>query len=210
MDETQRKTYLKLKTEEERNAYLKELGIWDYFYKYDEDLRDQIVAGDVQVGWTKDQLYMAWGAPHDRAKLVGRDAVRSERLIYRFEGHADGSILVWEPNSKTEYKATRLFRREVILDDDVVTGSRRTAGNEPGPLRQEWTPDGPGGYLCTSCLPAPPLRVEDGSRPGQRTPDLSPTSGLRTLLSSASPSRHETLHLRLPDFAGDGSLPTSG
>ncbi|MCB9746612.1 MAG: hypothetical protein H6740_28815 [Alphaproteobacteria bacterium] len=128
MDETQRKTYLKLKTEEERNAYLKELGIWDYFYKYDEDLRDQIVAGDVQVGWTKDQLYMAWGAPHDRAKLVGRDAVRSERLIYRFEGHADGSILVWEPNSKTEYKATRLFRREVILDDDVVAEIREESG----------------------------------------------------------------------------------
>ncbi|MCB9759606.1 MAG: hypothetical protein H6739_07170 [Alphaproteobacteria bacterium] len=121
MEDAQRKTYLKLKTEEERNAYLKELGIWDYFYKYDAAERDDIVAGDVQVGWTKDKVLMAWGRPHDRQKLAGRQAQRSELLIYRFEGHEDGSILIWEPNSKTEYKAVRFFRREVILDDDVVT-----------------------------------------------------------------------------------------
>ena len=128
MDDAQRKTYLKLKTEEERNGYLKELGIWDYFYKYDAEMREQIVAGAVDVGWTKDQVYMAWGAPHDRAKLVGRAATRSERLIYRFEGHEDGTIIVWEPDSKTEYKATRLFRRELILDDDVVAEINEISG----------------------------------------------------------------------------------
>ena len=36
MSEEERKTYLKLKTKEERNAYLKEKEYWDLFYKYDQ------------------------------------------------------------------------------------------------------------------------------------------------------------------------------
>lgn len=120
MDEDQRKTYLKYKTEEERNAYLQELGLWDRFYKYGPEDRDAIVAGDVQVGWTKDMVLMAWGAPYDKQKLVGREATRSERLVYRFEVQEGGVMVVWEPNSKTEYKAERLVQRDVMLEDDVV------------------------------------------------------------------------------------------
>jgi hypothetical protein len=44
-------------------------------------------------------------------------------LVYRFEKHDDGDgryDLVWEPNSKTEYKAIGRFRREVVIDDDVI------------------------------------------------------------------------------------------
>jgi len=120
MNEDSRKTYLKLKTEEERNAFLQEKGLWDLFYKYDAETRDSIVAGDVQVGWTKDKVLMAWGRPYDKQKLTGRQAQRSERLVYRFEKHEDGTILVWEANSKTEYKAIQLFQRDVLMDDDVV------------------------------------------------------------------------------------------
>ena len=120
MNEDNRDAYLKLKTEEERNQFLQDKGLWDRFYQYDQETRDAIVAGDVQVGWTKDMVLMAWGRPYDKQKLTGRPAQRSERLVYRFEGHEDGSILVWEANSKTEYKAVKLFQRDVILDDDVV------------------------------------------------------------------------------------------
>jgi hypothetical protein len=42
-------------------------------------------------------------------------------LIYKFEKHEDGSVLVFIPGSKTEYKAVERFTREVILDADVVT-----------------------------------------------------------------------------------------
>ena len=128
MDDAQKKTYLKKKTREERDAYLKEIGLWDRFYNYDEHIRDLIVAGQVQTGWTKDMLYMAWGAPYDINKLVGRKATRSERLTYRFEEHEDGSVLVWEPDSKTAYKATRLFLRDVILDDNVVMSIEEKSG----------------------------------------------------------------------------------
>lgn len=120
MSEDQKKAYLKLKTEEERNQFLKDAGFWEKFYAYDADEREQIIAGDVQVGWSKDWVYMAWGAPYDRARLVGRNAVRSERMVYRFEQHEDGTILLWEEGSKTAYKASRLFIRELVVDDDVV------------------------------------------------------------------------------------------
>jgi hypothetical protein len=61
MPEESRKTYLKLKTREERDAYLKEKELWDRFYQYDQEERDSIIAGEVQVGWSRDKLEMAWG-----------------------------------------------------------------------------------------------------------------------------------------------------
>ena len=121
MSDTEKKTYLKLKTQAERDEWLKSTRkLWDTFYKYEPHIRELIVAGDVQKGWTEEMLYMSWGSPWDRQKVVGRNAVRSEKLIYRFEAHSDGSVLLWEPNSKTAYKANRLFVRIVILDDSKV------------------------------------------------------------------------------------------
>ena len=129
MDADQKKAYLKMKTEEERNAYLKELGLWDRFYQYSEAEREQILSGRVEEGWSREWLYMAWGAPYDRSRVVGRNAQRSERLVYRFEQQEDGTVLVWEPGSKTAYKATRLFIREVMVDDDVVTEIKEETSN---------------------------------------------------------------------------------
>ena len=120
MTEEQRKYYLKLKTRDERDAYLKKLGLWDTFYSFEPEEREDIVAGNVQIGWTKKKVEMAWGAPDSRKKAIGRAASRSEIYTYRFEQQEDGSVLVWEPNSKTVYKAIRLFVKEVIIDDDIV------------------------------------------------------------------------------------------
>lgn len=129
MDEDMQKSYLTLKSEEERNAYLKSVTLqrvppttlYDLFYQYPENIRQAIVDGAVQQGWTKEMVLMAWGPPFDKKKLVGRPAPRSEMLIYKFEKHEDGSVLVFIPGSKTEYKAEERFRREVILDSDTVT-----------------------------------------------------------------------------------------
>ncbi|MEL6342596.1 MAG: hypothetical protein AAFV53_05650 [Myxococcota bacterium] len=121
MNEDQKKTYLKMKTREERDTYLKENGLWDRFYQYDEAKREMILTEAPARGWTKDMLYMSLGAPYDQGRLVGRKAARSQRLVYRFEQQEDGSVLVWQQGSKTEYKAVRLFTREYIVDDDVIT-----------------------------------------------------------------------------------------
>ena len=117
-------------SDDDRNAWLRSNGCrellgkkecyWDRFYKYPEHIREGIVSGAVQNGWTKDMIYMAWGAPWDTRALVGRPAPRSELLVYRFEKHEDGTVLVYVPNSKTEYKAVARFTREVYLDNDVV------------------------------------------------------------------------------------------
>ena len=120
MEEDQRVAFLKLKTEEERNQFLKDAGLWDRFYKYDEGTRALIIAGKVEVGWTKDMLEMAWGTPFDKRRLAGRQATRSELWVYRFEQQKDGGLLVWEPGSKTQYSAVRLFERELTLDDDKI------------------------------------------------------------------------------------------
>ncbi len=129
MAEETQKEFLLLKTEEERSAYLKAIqldrvppvNLYDVFYQYPANIRQLIVDGAVQEGWNKDMVLMAWGAPFDKKKLVGRPTPRSEMLIYKFEKHKDGSVLVFVPNSKTEYKAVERFRREVILDADVVS-----------------------------------------------------------------------------------------
>lgn len=121
MEDDKRKAFLKLKTEDERNEFLKNNGLWDKFYQYDEHIRQTIVDGDVQTGWTKDMVLMSWGKPFKRRRLTGRPAERSVMFIYRFEKHADGSVLVWEDRSKTEYKAVMKFSRELYMDDDVVS-----------------------------------------------------------------------------------------
>ena len=51
MSEDDQKSYLKLKTEEERNAWLVDKGLWDAFYKYDQATRDAIVAEAFLETW---------------------------------------------------------------------------------------------------------------------------------------------------------------
>jgi hypothetical protein len=121
MTAAEKKAFLKEKEEENRSAYLQELGLWDRFYNYPLDVREMILEGEVALGWTKDKMLMAWGAPHDMQKLSGREARRSERFIYRFEELDDGRLVIWRKGSKTAYKAARLFQRHIVMDDDIVT-----------------------------------------------------------------------------------------
>jgi hypothetical protein len=132
MADEERKEYLLLKTAEERDAWLKShhaegaydraaVMYWDMFYNYPEPLRQKIVDGAVAVGWKKEMVLMAWGAPYDKRRLTGRPASRSEMLVYRFEQQEDGAVLVYIPGSKTAYRSIRNFTREVYVDDDKVT-----------------------------------------------------------------------------------------
>ncbi len=119
MDEKEQKAWLKGKTEEERNAWLEEHGLWDRFYRHDEQTRDEIIAGEVELGWSTDMVYMAWGVPFQRQRLTGRQASRSELLVYRFEVDKEGyaSPVV---GRKIDYQAVDQYQVEAIVDDDVV------------------------------------------------------------------------------------------
>ena len=119
MDKDEVKAFYKGKTPEERNAWLKEHGLWERFYQYDEADRRRIVEGDVQIGDDLDQLVMAWGAPYIKNRLTGRNASRSERYVYRFEVDKEG--FATPLGRKTDYKAVDRYQVEVIVDDNVVT-----------------------------------------------------------------------------------------
>jgi len=122
------KAYLQNKTQEERDAWLKDNGYWERFYQYPEQRRNEIIAGLVGKGWTYDQVYMAWGRPHQRQLAAGRTAERSELFTYRFEVDYEGIPHVWVPNSKLTREAIELFRLDLYLDDDVVTEMVRREG----------------------------------------------------------------------------------
>lgn len=128
MDKKQDKAYLKLKTEEERNAWLQDMGLWDRFYQYDKDVRDDIVAGNVRVGWTTDKVFMAWGPPHQRKRLSIQGVPRSEALVYLLEVTEDGSVLVWEPGSKETHHAVARYRYELIVHEVTVAEMIRKEG----------------------------------------------------------------------------------
>ena len=126
---TERMSFLKLKTENERNAWLKnkmlpssggEGNLWDKFYQYEPHIRERIDRGEVQEGWTLDMVYMSWGRPMKREKPPACDASRCWRYIYRFEQLEDGQIQVWVPGSKDEYRAVRIYDREVEVGDNMV------------------------------------------------------------------------------------------
>ena len=124
VEEKDQKKWLRLKTEEQRNEWLKERGLWDRFYEHDEVVREQIVAGDVRLGWDRMMLYMAWGAPSEKLKLTGRAASRSERLVYRFEVDKDGFASPLTGRNP-DYKAVDRYQVNVILDDNVIADMMR-------------------------------------------------------------------------------------
>jgi len=126
MNKTQRKNYLKIKTEEGRNAALKKAGLWDRFYKYDKAVREDILKGDVKVGWEANAVYMAWGAPVKKLSITGRNASLSNELQYRFEVDPYGGVAVWTEKSKTEHKAALLYQIQLTVDDDRIARMIRT------------------------------------------------------------------------------------
>ncbi len=120
MTEDERKAWLKFKTTEERTAWLKERKLWDKFYAEPPEVQQAVVAGAVEVGWSRDQVYMAWGQPFQKQRLTGREAQRSELLVYRFEvdkeGYATPAV-----GDKIDYKAVERYQVELVVDDDVVS-----------------------------------------------------------------------------------------
>lgn len=124
IDEDDRKVYLKLKTEAERDKWLKSNGepvnFYERWYKYTPAQQAEILSGNAKPGWPQDMLFMAWGEPHERSRLAGRPAERSELMLYRFEVQPDGSALVWTVGSKTEYQAIDKFTMEVYVDDGKI------------------------------------------------------------------------------------------
>ena len=117
MNDKEKKAYLRLKERTERDAWLKARGYWDKWYQFDKETREKMLNGEVELGFSQDQVFMTWGPAFRRKRLTGRFAARSELLVYRFEVANDGSIMVWEPKSKATYKASGKYQLELYIDD---------------------------------------------------------------------------------------------
>lgn len=134
LSEAEEKAYLKLKTPELRDAWLKEHGTpkpyWDLWYKLDAETQEAILSGDVAVGWTQEKVFMAWGEPAERFVLPGRMAERSEMFVYRFEVDKNGDAFIWVPGSNQTYKAAELYQMRLTIDDARVTEMERKKGWE--------------------------------------------------------------------------------
>ncbi len=132
MEEKEVKGWTKLKTSAERDQWLKDNGepirYWERFYQYNEEQRTAILDGEVRTGWTADRVFMAWGKPYMKKRLTGRNAGRSELLLYRFEVTADGSVMLWEEGSKASYVAVEKYTMQVFVDDNVLTELSRQDG----------------------------------------------------------------------------------
>ena len=120
--------WLKNKTPAERDQWLKDMGYWDYFYKYDEETRKEILGREPKEGWKQDMLYMAWGPPFRKQKSTKRTASDTIILSYRMEVDKKGRHLVWTPKSKESYKAIEQYTTDITLDDHVITKIVRRDG----------------------------------------------------------------------------------
>lgn len=120
MEEKDRKAWLRLKTPEARDQALKDMGLWDKFYSLTEEQRKKVVNGEVEVGFSRDMLYMAWGAPFQKRRLTGRDAARSELLVYRFQIDKKG-IATPVVGERLDYQAVGQHQTDVYVDDNIVT-----------------------------------------------------------------------------------------
>lgn len=120
MSEDDQKAWLKLDSADARTTWLKEHKLWEKYYTLSPDEQALVVKGKVALGWSRDQVYMAWGAPFQKQRLTGREAQRSELLVYRFEVDKDGfaSPLV---GKKKDYKAVDQYQVELVMDDDMVS-----------------------------------------------------------------------------------------
>ncbi len=137
MSDDQEKDYVKFKTSDERSAWLKEQkllmgaqtadNLHELWYRFDAEQRASITEGRVEIGWTQDMMFMAWGEPVNRQRLTGRPATRSELFNYRFEILEDGSTLVWVPGSKASYKSNDHYQINAYVDDGRVTELVRQA-----------------------------------------------------------------------------------
>lgn len=128
MDTKERKQFLKLKTREERDAWLKAQGYWDRFYQYDGPQRRLILDGDVKIGWSEDMVLMAWGPAYTRRREILQDAARAETLVFRFEINEDNEVLIFTPGSTTYHTAKKLFRMNVLIADGKVRSLTKQDG----------------------------------------------------------------------------------
>ncbi len=130
LDAKQEKSYLKLKTREARDAWLKGQGVYDQYWALPADRREAIASGAVRTGFLLDEVLMAWGTPFERRRVVVPNVHRAEVLLYRLEVTSGGRVLVWEEGSKSTHNAIDRYRWSLDVHNGMVVKMTKMPGWE--------------------------------------------------------------------------------
>ena len=81
MTERQRRVFLSLRSDAEREAFVRDLRVEERLSRFPPAVQEAIWAGEVIVGMTEEQVILAWGAPD----AVDREPERA-RKIFEYPG----------------------------------------------------------------------------------------------------------------------------
>ncbi len=103
MSEEEIKLLVKMKTTEERQKFLTDLGYWKMWEDIEDEIKPHIIEGKVIEGMNQDEVYMCW----DKPKKIRKDFRKSAYvnvLNYEFEIDRKGREFLLRPDSQTAYK----------------------------------------------------------------------------------------------------------
>lgn len=106
MSEDELSVFQGLKTTEERLEFLKEAGYWKLWEEIDDEMLPFVIAGDVIVGMSKEEVFYCWDKPARLRKDFRQDAY-VDVLNYNFEVDRKGREFIERPDSQTSYKNER-------------------------------------------------------------------------------------------------------
>lgn len=109
MNETQRLEYLRRVRSADREKYARDLGLPQMLEEVPEATRERIVAGNIDLGMTREQVQLALGDPAGKAlgagELHGKHYPAWERWTYQRKSgpfavwFADGKVVSYDPGS---------------------------------------------------------------------------------------------------------------
>jgi len=103
MSDEELDVFIKIKTTEERQDFLKKAGYWKKWDKIDDEMLPNVLKGEVIRGMTKDEVFMCWDKPEKIRKDFRRDAY-VDVMNYKFEIDRKGREFLSPKDSKTAYK----------------------------------------------------------------------------------------------------------
>ena len=103
MSDEELDVFIKIKTTEERQDFLKKAGYWKKWDKIDDEMLPNVLKGEVVRGMTKDEVFMCWDKPEKIRKDFRRDAY-VDVMNYKFEIDRKGREFLSPKDSKTAYK----------------------------------------------------------------------------------------------------------
>ena len=153
MSQEEMDIFITLESTADRHAFLKEAGYWKMWESIEDEMRPNVIAGEVVKGMNKDEVFMCWDKPKKIRKDFKREAY-IDVLNYEFERDRKGNEFMLRPDSQTAYK-NEIFTRYVYMHNGLVF-SIVNAGEEENVMDE----------LPVEDAPEPPEPPEDEPDPG--------------------------------------------